>query len=77
VGDLSTLARFLVAAGLCLAAVGGLILLAGRVPGLDWLGRLPGDFTVRKGPVTIFAPIATSILLSLLLTLILNVIARR
>lgn len=75
--DLSSLARLLIGAGLVLVAIGGLILLAGRVPGLDWLGRLPGDLTVRRGPVTVFAPIATSILLSLLLTLLLNLFLRR
>jgi hypothetical protein len=34
------------------------------------LFRLPGDFTVRRGPVTFYFPLVTSILLSLILTLI-------
>lgn len=75
--DLIPLGRLLVVAGLLLAAVGGLILFGGQIPGLGWLGRLPGDVVVRRGPVTIYAPIATSILLSLLLTLVLGVVSRR
>ena len=43
----------------------GLLVMAG-LP----LFRLPGDFTVRRGPVTFYFPLATSILLSILLTLI-------
>jgi Protein of unknown function (DUF2905) len=77
VADLSAIARLLIVAGLVLAGVGVLVLLVGRIPGLGWLGRLPGDITIRRGPVTIFAPIVTSLLLSLALTLILNLIFRR
>jgi len=43
----------------------GLLVMAGFP-----LFRLPGDFTVRRGPVTFYFPLVTSILLSLLLTLI-------
>jgi hypothetical protein len=79
--DLATLGRLLVAVGLLLALVGGTILLAGRVPwlgsGLGWIGRLPGDIVVRRGPVTIYAPIATSLLLSVLLTLAFRFLVRR
>ncbi|ABB15159.1 MULTISPECIES: DUF2905 domain-containing protein [Carboxydothermus] len=41
------------------------------------LGRLPGDILIRKGNFTFFFPLASSILLSLLLTLILNLLFRR
>lgn len=40
-------------------------------------GRLPGDILIRKGNFTFFFPLASSILLSLLLTLILNLLFRR
>jgi hypothetical protein len=43
----------------------GLLVMAGFP-----LFRLPGDFTVRRGPVTFYFPLVTSIVLSLLLTLI-------
>ena len=72
--DLTTLARWLVLAGLVLAGIGGLIWVFNRL-GMP-LGRLPGDFQFQSGGFTCFLPLATSILLSLLLTLILNLFAR-
>lgn len=53
--------------------LGLLLLLAGKVP---LLGRLPGDITFRRGNVRCYVPIATSILLSLLLTIALAIIRR-
>ena len=75
--DLLPLGRLLLGAGLVLVLVGGLILLDGRVPGLGWLGRLPGDLVFRRGPVTVYVPIVTSIVLSVLLTLALSLFFRR
>ena len=76
-GDLAGAGRFLLITGLVLAAVGALLILAPRIPGLDRLGRLPGDFVVERGPVTIFIPIVSSIVISVLLTVVLNLILRR
>lgn len=56
----------LVLGGVALVAVG----LASRV---GRLGRLPGDLSARRGPVTFSAPLGTSLLLSIILTLVLNV----
>ena len=56
--------KFLVFAGAVLMAV-GLAVWAG-VP----LGRLPGDFMVRRGPVTFYFPLVTSIIISVVLTLL-------
>ena len=75
--DLSGAGRFLLVAGLVLAAVGALLILAPRIPGFDRLGRLPGDFVVERGPVTIFVPIVSSLVISVLLTIVLNLILRR
>ena len=73
-GDLGQLARALIFGGAALLAVGLLLLVLARVlPG----GRLPGDFTMNRGPVTCFVPLATSLLLSVLLTILLNLWARR
>jgi hypothetical protein len=44
---------------------------------ISWLGRLPGDVVVRRGPVTFYFPIVTSIVVSLVLTLVLNLFWRR
>ena len=58
-----------------LAAVAGvLMLLAGQLP---WLGRLPGDVSIERGNFRFYAPLATCILLSLIVTLVLNLVARR
>lgn len=72
--DLSNLGRWLLFLGLGIAVLGGLIWLVGRM-GLP-LGRLPGDIRIERGNFTCFVPIATSIILSLLLTLAANLLAR-
>ena len=51
-------------------------MLAERIPGLR-IGRLPGDISIERGNFRFYFPIATSILLSLLLTLLLWLFARR
>ena len=72
-GELSRLGRGLVVAGMMLAAVGVIVLLAGKVP---LLGRLPGDIVYRKGGTTLYFPLVTCLLLSLILSLLLNLIRR-
>ncbi len=75
--DLNGVGRALIVGGLLMAAIGVLIIFAGHVPLLDRLGRLPGDFVVRRGPVTLYAPLLTSLLLSVLLTIALSLFFRR
>lgn len=75
--DLAGIGRFLVAAGLVLAAIGFLLVVAPQVPGLDRLGRLPGDIFVQRGNTTIFIPIVSSIVISVVLTIVLNLFIRR
>lgn len=77
VADLAGIGRFLVVAGLTLAVIGLLLVVAPHVPGLDRLGRLPGDILVQRGNTTVFIPIVTSIVLSVALTIILNLFIRR
>jgi thiosulfate reductase cytochrome b subunit len=72
--DLTQLGKFVVIAGVLLVVSGLLIMVAGRLP---FFGNLPGDFTVRRGNTTIFAPIATMIILSIVLTIALNLLLRR
>jgi hypothetical protein len=57
-----------------LAVLGGVLLLAGEIP---WLGRLPGDISIERGNVRIYVPLATMLLLSLVVTIVLNLLARR
>jgi hypothetical protein len=66
--------RLLIGLGLLLLIVGGLFLLLPRV-GLN-LGHLPGDFRFQFGKITYQIPLTSGILLSILLTLVLNLLAR-
>ena len=59
----------IVGAGLLLA---GVLLVVGAL--LPWFGNLPGDIVVNRDNFTLYAPIVTMILVSLLLTVLLNVI---
>ena len=68
------LGRLLIVVGLVVVLAGVVLLVVERIPGL---GRLPGDIVVRRGPVTFYFPLATSIVLSLLLTVLLNLFWRR
>ncbi len=65
--------KWLLLFGVLLAVVGGVILLIGKVP---WLGRLPGDIVIQRDNFSCFFPLATSILLSLVLTVLLNLVLR-
>jgi len=60
--------RILIFIGVGIVALGLILTLVGRVP---FLGRLPGDIVFRRGNFTLYFPLATSILLSLLLTVLL------
>jgi hypothetical protein len=75
--ELSGAGRFLLITGVVFLAAGALLIFAPRVPGLDRLGRLPGDFVIERGPVTVFIPIVSSLVISVLLTVVLNLISRR
>jgi hypothetical protein len=65
--------RTLVWIGAGLLALGLLFVLIGKIPGL---GRLPGDILIKRENVTVFIPLGTMILISVVLTLLLNLIAR-
>lgn len=71
---MNEIGKTLIVLGALLALVGCVFLLAGRV-GLP-LGRLPGDFAYRGKNVSVFFPLGTSILISVILTLIFYLISR-
>lgn len=60
--------------GAVVAAVGLLFMLADKIP---WLGRLPGDIIVRRKNFTFYFPVATSILISIVLTLLFWLFGRK
>ncbi|HEU4616709.1 MAG TPA: DUF2905 domain-containing protein [Gammaproteobacteria bacterium] len=69
------IAKVLIVVGLTILAVGLLLHFA---PGaLKWFGRLPGDIYIERGNTKVFFPITSMILISLLLTLIVNLFFRR
>ena len=63
-GDLG---RLLMIVGAVVFTLGAVLALAGRLP---WLGRLPGDILIERGPVTFYFPLATSLIVSVALTLL-------
>jgi uncharacterized membrane-anchored protein len=65
--------KILLLIGLVLVVAGGFLYLLGRLG----IGSVPGDLSFRRGNVRIFIPIGTSILLSIVLTLLLNFLLRR
>ncbi len=71
---LTELGKAMLAIGLFLVLVGGLLIVAGR---FGWpLGKLPGDFSFRGKHVSVFIPLGTSILISLLLSGVLYFVSR-
>jgi Protein of unknown function (DUF2905) len=61
--------RLLLVFGVLLVVVGGALMLFGRF-------HLPGDFTFRSGNVTVYVPLATGIVLSVVATIVLNLVFR-
>jgi hypothetical protein len=61
--------RLIALLGIVLLVMGGMMMLFGRL-------NLPGDFVVRRGNVTFVFPLATSLLVSILLTIVLNLLLR-
>jgi hypothetical protein len=71
--DLSGVGKLVLVFGLALAGLGALLVVVGK--GL--LPHLPGDLSFKVGSVRVFFPLATSILLSIVLTVVLNLFFRR
>lgn len=65
---LAPVGKLLLFMGLAIAAVGALLLLAGRFPGLR-IGRLPGDISIERENFRFYLPLGTSILISVVLSL--------
>ena len=67
-------ARLLIIIGLVISLSGVLILVAIRI--FPWLGNLPGDIRIESDNFNIYIPLATMLLVSLLATLLLNIVIR-
>ncbi len=74
IDPLMQMGRFLVLVGLVVILVGLLLMFVGKVP---YIGRLPGDIIIQKKNFTFYFPLATSILISIFLSLLFWILSRR
>ncbi len=65
--------RLLIVGGVVIAVIGLVVVLAPNIP---FLGRLPGDIRIDNENVRVFIPLGTMVLLSIIATIVLNVIGR-
>lgn len=63
----TSLGKGLILIGLLVTAVGILFLLSEKI---GWIGRLPGDITIRRENFTVHIPLATCLIISVLLSLL-------
>ena len=70
---MGALGKLLILLGVLIAGMGFLLLMGEKIP---WVGRLPGDIIIRKRNFTFYFPLATSILISLILTLLFTLFRR-
>lgn len=66
--------RILIMCGVILVVTGLLFQLIGKVPGM---GRLPGDIYIKRGSMTFYFPVVTSLVISVLLSIILSFFWKR
>jgi hypothetical protein len=66
--------RVLIIVGVAIALVGVVFVFAAELP---WLGRLPGDISVHRKNFTFYFPLATSVLISIFLTLLFWLIGKK
>lgn len=72
--EIQHIGKLIIILGIFLVVIGVLIVLA---PKILYIGRLPGDIYIKRDGFIIYFPLASSILISIILTLILNFIFRR
>jgi hypothetical protein len=70
---LEPVGRLLVILGVFITVLGAIVLLTPRVP---WLGRLPGDIVIHRDDLTIYIPLTTMLVVSVVLSVVLSVIGR-
>ena len=75
---MSELGKILLGFGVLLVILGVILLVAGNLSGkVPWLGRLPGDIYIRRENWTFYFPFATSLIISVVLTLLFALFGRR
>lgn len=72
------LGKMLLLFGLLMVLLGLVLLVAGHFSGkVPWLGRLPGDIYIQRGNWTFYFPLATCLIISVVLTLLFALFGRR
>lgn len=71
--NLAELGKWIAITGIVLVLLGGFFWLMGRVP---WFGNLPGDITIQQGNFGCILPLTTMIIVSVIATIILNIVIR-
>ena len=71
--NLENFGKIILIFGFVLIIIGGIFIIFGRIP---FFGKLPGDIYIKKENFVFYFPITTAILISLILTLILNIIGK-
>ena len=72
--SMNSIGKMLILIGIVVIAMGGLLMLFGKI---SWFGKLPGDLVIQRKNFTFSFPLATSILLSVILSLIFWIFGKR
>ena len=72
--DAASIGKMMLILGIVLVIAGGLLMAFGKIP---YIGKLPGDILIQKNNFTFYFPLATSIFLSAVLTLVFWLFSRR
>lgn len=67
--------KILILIGLVFLASGLFIFFAGRIP-FGFLGKLPGDISYHKNNISVFAPITSMVIISIVLTVVINIFSK-
>jgi hypothetical protein len=70
---LGALGKILILFGIALIVIGFLLLIGEKIP---WVGRLPGDILIKREKFTFYFPLATSIVISIILTLLFTLLRK-
>ncbi len=71
---MNPISKWLIVFGMVLIGTGLIFPWLAKAP---WIGRMPGDFFIRRGNLTFYFPLATSLLISVVVTLILSVLGKK
>ncbi|HKW94897.1 MAG TPA: DUF2905 domain-containing protein [Methylomirabilota bacterium] len=75
---MSNLGKMLLGFGVVMVLLGLVLIVAGNLSGrVPWLGRLPGDIHIQRGNWSFYFPLATCLVISIVLTLLFSIFGRR